>query len=174
METELSTGQQAPLFKLPDLNGTPHQLASMLGKVVVLNFWSAECPWSEKSDLEILPYIEALRGEVEYWPVASNANEPLTLLQETAVQRGLPTVLHDKNQSVADLYGALTTPHLFVIDKRGDLCYQGALNDVTFRQREPTVNYLRTAVEAVLAGKAPDPNQTTPYGCTIVRYSESS
>ena len=71
----------------------------------------------------------------------------------------------------SDLYAAVTTPHPYVLDQDGILRYQGALDDVTFRQRTPTRFYLRQAVEAVLAGHAPEPAQTSPYGCTIVRFT---
>ena len=70
-----------------------------------------------------------------------------------------------------DLYGSLTTPHIFVIDREGKLRYQGAFDDVTFRQREPTRFYLKDALDALLAGRQPEPAQTTPYGCSIVRHT---
>jgi hypothetical protein len=83
----------------------------------------------------------------------------------------LPLLLLDRNQAIADLYGAQTTPHFFVVDRKGILRYQGALNDVTFRQREPRIHYLREAVKALLLGKKPDPDTTNPYGCTVVRHA---
>jgi hypothetical protein len=58
-----------------------------------------------------------------------------------------------------------------VIDQAGLLRYQGAVDDVTFRQRTPTRYYLREAVEALLAGRQPQPQETPPYGCTVVRYA---
>jgi peroxiredoxin len=171
MDTLISIGQRAPLFELPDLQGSLHKLESLRGKVVILNFWSAECPWSKAADQELLSYISDLDAGLTLWSIASNANEPIDLLQHVAAERALPLVVHDKHQTAADLYGALTTPHFFVVDREGVLRYQGALNDVTFRQREPTRNYLRPAVEALLSGMEPDPSETTPYGCTIVRYN---
>jgi hypothetical protein len=56
-----------------------------------------------------------------------------------------------------------------VIDHQGLLRYPGALDDANFRQRDAHRFFLRQAVNAVLAGQDPDPAQTTPYGCTIVR-----
>jgi len=103
-------------------------------------------------------------------PIASNVNESPALLARAAGQRGLPLVLIDADYQVADLYSAQTTPQLFLIDQDGILRYQGAFDDVTFRQRRPTQNYLRMAVEALLAGRRPDPAQTLSQGCSIVRY----
>jgi len=113
-------------------------------------------------------------SDLALWSIASNANEPIDLLKQAASSRSLPVVLHDKDQTAADLYGALTTPHFFVVDRKGALRYQGALNDITFRQREPTMNYLRPAVEALFSGVHPNPSKTSPYGCTIVRYTADS
>jgi hypothetical protein len=62
-------------------------------------------------------------------------------------------------------------PHFYIIDPKGVLRYQGAFDDVTFRQRVSRQAYLEKALEAVLAGGRPDPDQTPPYGCTLVRYA---
>ena len=88
-----------------------------------------------------------------------------------AAERQIPLVLRDAHQQVAELYGAQTTPHLLLVDRKGILRYQGAFDDVTFRQRRPTRSYLRQAVEAIQAGRDPDPAQTPPYGCALVRYA---
>lgn len=167
MDPIIPSGQPAPLFSLPDLDGRPHCLEQERGRLVVLNFWSAECPWSERADRELLAGAVAWGERVTIWTIASNANEIEEQIRGEAARRGLPLVLRDAHQQTAGLYGAQTTPHLFVIDAEGILCYQGALDDVTFRRRTPTVNYLRQAVDARLAGRLPDPAQTPPYGCTI-------
>ena len=170
-ELILRIGEPAPSFELPDLDGVPHRLEAYRGRIVVLNFWSAECPWSERADRALQPLLEGWGSRVALLTIASNANEPLELLRHTAETRGLLRVLHDAHQEAADRYGAQTTPHLFVVDAHGLLRYQGAFDDVTFRRRTPTRNYLEEAVEALLPGRAPDPAQTPPYGCTIVRYA---
>ncbi|MCK4975476.1 MAG: redoxin domain-containing protein [Anaerolineales bacterium] len=170
MGTLIHNNQPAPGFTLPDLEGNLHPLGNYRGKVVVLNFWSAECPHAERADLELLSYLNEWESKVALLSIASNANETPDLLQRVAAERGLPLVLHDPAGQVADMYAAVTTPHLFVIDGEGILRYQGAFDDVNFRQRAPTQFYLRQAVEAVLAGQSPNPAQTLPYGCTIVRF----
>jgi len=171
METLLANDQPAPVFTLPALNGALYSLDNWLGKVVILNFWSVECPWSKRADQEMLAYLSEWGESVALCAIASNANESSAeLLEHAAAERGLPVVLVDAQQQAAYLYGAQTTPHLFVVDHGGILRYQGGLDDVTFRQRTPTHAYLRRAVEAVLAGKPPDPAITSPYGCAIVRF----
>ena len=171
LEPVLSIGEAAPLFTLLDLEGATHRLVSHGGQIVLVNFWSAECPWSARTDRAIQPLLDVWGPAIVLLTVASNANEPVELLRRVAADRGLPRVLLDVNQEVADRYGARTTPHLFAIDAQGILRYQGAFDNVTFRRRTPTRFYVQMAVEDLLAGRSPDPAQTAPYGCTIVRHT---
>ena len=168
----IPTNQPAPLFTLPSLDSRLYRLEEGRGRFIILNFWSAECPWSERGDQELLTLLPGWGPKVALWTIASNANESSELINQTAAQRSLPLVLIDSNQQAANLYGAQTTPHFFVIDPYGILRYQGALDDRTFRQRTATRFYLRDAINTLLAGASPDPAQTTPYGCTIVRHVE--
>lgn len=170
MDTLIRTHQPAHDFSLPDLDGQTHHLRDYHGQVVVLNFWSAECPHVARTDSDLAPLRKAWGDQVIWLPIASNINEPLELLQRTATERDLSLVLHDADHQVADRYGVQINPHYFVIDSEGILRYQGAFDNITFRRRTATQFYLRQAVEAVLSGKLPDPDQTPTYGCTIVRY----
>jgi len=173
------TNHPAPDFTLPDLQGHLHALIYYRAQIVILNFWSAECPWSERTDRDLnaaLPGWGAASGDdtprVVLLPIASNANEPPDMLATVAADRGLPLVLHDADRRIADLYGAQTTPHLFIVDQNGILRYQGTPNDINFRQRIATQHYLKDAVDALLRGDAPDPSETPAYGCTIVSFAE--
>lgn len=170
MDTLIPNNEPAPNFTLLDLDGEPHSLQDYRGELVVVNFWSAECPHAARVDQELLTYIKDWGESVKLISIASNANEPPDFVQRVATERGLPLVLPDPGHEVADLYNAVTTPHLFIINGEGILRYQGAFDDVNFRQRTPTQFYLRQAVKAVLAGRSPEPAQTLSYGCTIVRY----
>jgi peroxiredoxin len=171
VDAVIASGQLAPDFELPDLEGTFYRLNDFRGRVVVVNFWSGECPHSARTDRELAALLAGWGKAVVLLTVASNANEPVDLLRKAAAERGLSPVLYDARQVVADLYHAATTPHLFVIDARGVLRYQGAFDDMTFRKRTPEQFYLRQAVEAVLEDRPPEPAETKPYGCTVVRYS---
>jgi peroxiredoxin len=171
MDPLLPCRQAAPHFSLLDLNNDLHRLGDYQGRIIVLNFWSAECPWVERTDREITARLPELDNAVVLLTIASNPNEPIELLRTVSRERQLPIVLHDPEQLVADLYGAQTTPHMFVIDRNGVLRYQGAFDDVTFRKRNPSVNYLDRAINALLSGGTPDPEATPPYGCAIVRFA---
>ena len=165
----MEPGDLAPDFTLRDLEGTPHALSKYRGRVVVVNFWSAECPWAERADSQLKQWLGGWGGRVVLLTVASNVNETQELIAEVARQRGLAPVLLDSGCRVADAWDAQTTPHVFVVDESGILRYQGALDDVTFRQREPKRFYVKEAVDALLAGRLPEVASTPAYGCTIVR-----
>lgn len=170
MAAVIKIDEKAPDVSLPDLVGRPHRLMNFRRRVVLINFWSCECPHAARVDDELVLLTREWGERVVWISIASNANESLERLREVAAVRCLPQVLLDRNQKAADLYGAVTTPHLFVLDGEGVLRYEGAFDDVTFRQKTPTRAYLKEAVEAVLAGRKPEPVHTQPYGCAIVRY----
>jgi len=171
MDSRVICGQIAPDFSLPDLEGVLHRLWDFRGHITVINFWSAECPWVERSDRELVAQLPRWGEAVVLLPIASNVNEPFELLVRVAHERGLPMLLLDQHQFVAELYCARTTPHIFVIDRQGILRYQGSPNDLTFRKRAPSRDYLNEAIEALMANKLPVLEQTPPYGCSIVRFT---
>lgn len=165
----MQLNQPAPEFELQDLHGRSHRLSDDRGKIVIVNFWSAECPHSERTDHYIVSLLERWNGEVALVSIAANRNESLQLVEMVAATRGIPRVLVDAEGQVADLYGAITTPHIFILDREGILRYRGAVDNITFRKREATHFFLQEAVEALLAGHLPEPAETPAYGCTIVR-----
>ena len=108
--------------------------------------------------------------EVVLLSIAANRNESIQMIEQVIKARCLPIVLIDAEQVVADLYGAQSTPHAFVVDQNGILRYRGAIDNVTFRQRIASRFYLEEAVEALLAGRLPEVPETPAYGCAVVRY----
>jgi len=171
MEPVIRTGEAAPDFELPDLDGHPHRLASQRGRLTVLHFWSAVCPWTERTDGRVLAAVRA--AEADLWSIAANADESLDVLRRVAQARGLGLVLIDRGQRVADLYAAAATPHVFLVDSEGVLRYHGAADDARYRDPQPRRSYLADALHAVRRGLAPDPAVTMTYGCAIVRAAEA-
>lgn len=159
----------APDFELRGLDGQIHRLSDYRGRVVVVNFWSAECPHVERTDVLMLASLARWGAQVVLLSIAANVNEPVEGVVNAARSRGLPVVLRDAGHVVADRFGAEVTPEVFVIDHEGVLRYHGAVDDVSFRQRTPTRCYFDEAVEAVLAGKRPEVAEAPAFGCTIVR-----
>lgn len=165
----MEINQPAPDFELPDLKGKLHKLSDYYGRLVVVNFWSAECPHSERTDQVILDALVRWGEEVVLLPIASNRNESAQMVEEVAKTRHIPTVLLDAEHVVADLYEAVSTPQVFVIDGEGILRYRGAVDDAKFRQPKPTHYYLQNVLDALLHGRKPDMEETLAYGCAIVR-----
>ncbi len=145
---KLVIGQPAPWFQLLDLEEKQVALGDYLGRTVLINFWSAECPWAERADRFLVDW----KDRIILLSIASNANESVDLLKQEAAKRGLPVVLCDPYQRVADLYGAVTTPHVFLLDTGGILRYQGAFDDITFRQRTATRNLYSGSAQCAARG----------------------
>ena len=165
----MQLNEPAPDFELPDLQGVCHKLSDFRGRIVIVNFWSAECPHSERTDRYLLSLQQEWSDEVVMLSIASNRNESPQMVAEAARARRMPVVLIDSEHVVADLYEAVTTPNAFLLDREGVLRYRGAVDDITFRRREATQFFLRDAVDALLQGRLPQRNETPAYGCAIVR-----
>lgn len=167
--------QPAPLFELRDLEGRLYRLQDYRGRIVVVNFWSAECPISEDYDAYFNEFVDRYAPQgVVLLAVDSNTYEDERILREALSQRTLKfPVLRDPGNKVADLYGAETTPHVFVVDQKGILRYRGHVDDRSWRQKHPTTNYLELVVKALLAGESPPVRERPPFGCTINRAWET-
>lgn len=165
----LTIGQRAPDLTLPDLEGRLHILSDYLSRIVILNFWSATCPHSERVDRALLRLIPEWGERIAALWVACEPGESPDRLAAVARQRGLPIVLHDAEQVAVQRFGAQVTPHIFILDAAGILRYRGAFDDVSLGRREPERCYLKQAIEALLAGGLPDPAETTSFGCAITR-----
>ena len=161
--------QPVPDFELPALDGRLYRLSNYGGKIVIVNFWSSECPQSERTDRAIMAMFVQWRDDVSMLTIASNKNESVDVIRTISEARRLPVVLLDQNCRVADQLGAQTTPHVFVVDREGILRYRGAVDNVTFRQRLPTRFLLDEAVESLLEGRLPALAESPAYGCAIVR-----
>jgi peroxiredoxin len=160
----------APDFMLPGVGGGRFALSDWRGQIIVLNFWSAECPWSRRADVALV--YRQLSWDpkgVRIVGIASNANETDAQLRSEAQARHVKyPVLLDGDRTVANLYQAKTTPHFFVIDRQSYVRYSGALDDVTRKGQKPSTIYLDEAVQALLANRPPNPLTTAPFGSPIV------
>ncbi len=170
---EVAVGQEVRDFELTGIGGESLRLSQFRGAVAVLVFWSAECPVSAEYDAFFNGILDRYTGQqVVVVGIDSNVNYGQNEINEAAVERGVRfPVLRDPDCTIADRFGAFTTPHVYIVDTAGLLVYEGAVDDRTFRQRDATVNYVDQALDALLAGEMPPVTQTQPYGCTIVRHA---
>lgn len=160
-------GGPAPDFSLPDTTGKRHKLSDYKDKVVVLEWVSADCPAS----LFVRPAMNKLHEKyskkgVVWLAIDSTHYQTLEKIKQYKQERHVAyDILIDKDGVVGHLYGAKTTPHMFIINK-GKLVYAGAFDDGGFRRAGKT-NYVAQTLDAILAGKDVPVATTAPYGCSV-------
>ena len=77
-------------------------------------------------------------------------------------------ILDDRSGKTGKAYGAKTTPHMFIVDKKGYIAYEGALdNSPLGNKTEGVVNYVDQALAELTADKAVSTKKTAPYGCSV-------
>jgi peroxiredoxin len=177
-ETEI--GKSAPNFSLPDTNGKTRSLADFKGKYVVLEWYQPDCPFVRKhyrsGNMQSLQKEYTAKG-VAWLTINSSApgaegNYPAEKLNEIAAQDGAArsALLLDPAGAVGRLYGAKTTPDMYIIDPNGVLVYKGAIDNkrsTDLADVQTATNYVKGALDAAMAGKAVRTTATQPYGCSV-------
>jgi peroxiredoxin len=169
-------GKPAPEFTLKDTDGKPVSLASFRGKTVVIEWFNPDCPFVKyahgKGPLKAMAAQQAKKGIV--W-LAINSGAPgkqghgVGRNGEARKEYSLShPVLIDEDGKVGQLYGARTTPQMFVVDARGTIVYAGAIDNAPMGEAEGApVNYVEKALDAIGAGKKVEPAQIKSYGCSV-------
>jgi len=173
-------GTPAPDFELVDTNGNSHKLSDFAGKVVVLEWTNHDCPFVRKHyDSENMQTLQKdyTAKDVVWLSIVSSAEgkqgyvtpeEGNTVLKEEKAQ---PTAkLLDPTGTVGQLYGAKTTPHMYVVDKDMNLAYMGAIDSIPsayMKDVSKADNYVVAALDSVLAGEPVAKPSTRPYGCSV-------
>lgn len=177
---DLSVGEPAPDFALKDTQGNDQSLSAYKGKFVVLEWTNYDCPFVQKmydsATMQGLQKTYTDKGVV-WLSINSSApgkqgNYPPEAWNAMIATRGAaPTaVLLDPDGKVGRLYGAKTTPHMFIVDPSGSLIYQGAIDNVPSAEAEDVAaakNYVRAALEEAMAGKPVSEPSTKAYGCSV-------
>ena len=130
-----TVGQPAPNFTLPGGDGKPHALADYQGKFIVLEWTNPNCPFVHKfydsGTMQNLQKTETAKGVA--WLRINSASEGhqgyQTASDLAAYEKehdvAATASLLDPDGQVGHMYGARTTPHMFVIDPKGVLIYAG-------------------------------------------------
>ena len=163
-------GESAPDFTLPDQNGNQVQLSSIDG-VRVLEWLNPDCPFVKRhykaGTMKTLAAAYDDRG-VTWITVNSTHYMDLAANQQFAQANKLSQhILVDSSGKVGHLYGAVTTPHMFIIDGDGKIVYAGAIDDDPRGSKSDVTNYVSNALDEVLAGKPVSVAETKPYGCSV-------
>lgn len=177
---EVKTNRPAPDFQLTDVDGKKRTLSELKGQWVVLEWVNHGCPFVRKhydgGNMQALQK-EFTARRVCWLSVCSSAEGKQGHMtpaewRETIKTKGsaATAVLLDPNGDVGRLYGAKTTPHMFIIDPKGVLVYQGAIDDTASADSADipsSTNYVREALNQGLAGKTIEHAETKPYGCSV-------
>ena len=167
----IAIGQQAAHFQLPDTEGESHSPDGNPATVVV--FTCNHCPYALAWHDRIMEAVRDYDGRgVRFLVINSNdadryPRDSLEAMKRRVAQERWPVpYLHDSSQEVASAYGAKTTPDIFVLDGERRLRYRGA-PDSDYDDPSQNAAWLRGALDAVLEGRAPEPAETKPVGCSI-------
>jgi peroxiredoxin len=173
-------GLPAPAFTATDANGKTVSLADFRGKTVVLEWTNSGCPFVRAhydSGTMQARQREARSLGVVWLSINSGAHgkqghvDGPAARAEIAANGAAPShYLLDADGRIGRLYAAKTTPHMFVIRPDGTLAYQGGIDDkptAIEADAKSATPWALNAVKAVLAGKAPSPAVTRPYGCSV-------
>ena len=168
----VSVGDTAPDFALSDTAGNEVSLSDFKGKIVVLEWLNPDCPFVQRHYKAGTMKDLAARYEdddVVWLTINSTHYMDAEANAKFKADNGLPyTILVDQDGKVGHLYGAKTTPHMYIIDGSGALVYIGAIDDDPRGSKgEAAVNYVAMALDETVAGQAVTTAETKPYGCSV-------
>jgi peroxiredoxin len=162
-------GAPAPAFTLKNTDGKDVSLSDFAGKTVVLQWINPDCPvckgkMEDGSVAKMMADAKAADPDVVFLLINSThymADKPAANADYMKANKVSATALVDGDGAVGHAYGAKTTPHCYVIDPKGTLAYDGAIDD------KGSKNYVVEAVTAIKQGKPVATASTKPYGCSV-------
>jgi peroxiredoxin len=175
----VEVGKPAPDFTGTDINGKTIHLADYKGKIVILESDNPDCPFChnqyKSGAMQELQRDMAAKGIV--WLLVNSVSpknfahlNPEQAKKEMAAEKMDVTAwIDDSSGAIGHLYDMKTTPDMYVIDKDGTLVYSGAIDNrpQPFGDPRTAKNYVRAAVNDLLAGKSVEVSQTKSYGCAV-------
>jgi AhpC/TSA family len=178
-------GATAPDFKGTDSTGAQHTLSQYRGKFVVLEWANQGCPYDRKhylsGSMESLQRTWTAKGVVWLSIISSGVGQqgyvnPAEENEYLKKMHAAPTAaILDPTSTIARLYEAKTTPHIFVIDPTGKLIYQGAIDDKPTTDQadlKGARNYLSETLTEAMSGQPIQVASTRPYGCSVKYATE--
>jgi hypothetical protein len=177
-------GDPAPDFTATDTNGKVHKLSEYQGKFVVLEWTNRGCPYTQKhynsGNMQRLQREWTGRGVIWLTVISSAPGKQgyVTASEENAYLKQVnaaPTaVLLDPTGTLGHLYDAKTTPHIFIINPKEALIYNGAIDDrptTDLADVNGAKNYVSIALEEATSGKPVSNPTSRPYGCSV-KYAD--
>jgi peroxiredoxin len=137
--------------------------------LTVVVFLSARCPCSASHEPTLSTLAKEFGKDARFVGIHSNTDEPEAESAAYFKRAALPfPVIQDADAKLAERFGALKTPHAYVLGKDGKLLYQGGVDD-SHTSSKATRPFLKTALEALRAGRAPEITRSRAIGCVIRR-----
>lgn len=174
----LKPGDIAPAFTLKNIDGNMVSLSDYSQeKGVIVIFTCNHCPYAKAYEDRIIALDKKYRP-LGFPVVAINPNDPeiqpedcYEKMIERAKEKGFTyPYLIDEKQEVYPAYGAVKTPHVFLLQKENDqfvVRYIGAIDDNYEKPEEVKQKFVEMAVDALIAGKPVNPETTVAIGCSI-------
>ena len=176
----INIGDQAPNFSLISHQNKKISLRDFENKIIVLEWFNKGCPFVKKfyESTMMQKWQKDLTEQGIIWLTISSSakgkqgHETIGQVNETRSRWKINSThnLLDHKGEVGQLYGAKTTPHIFVIDQKMQIAYQGAIDSILSADAEDipkAVNYLKDATNALLKKNEVKIKKTKPYGCSI-------
>jgi peroxiredoxin len=173
---KVKIGDQAPTFSgipayAPNGEQSSLSLSDVKEDVIVLVFLGNHCPAVQAADDRIIDFVSDYKDKnLKLIAVSVNDvdQDRLPGIKEHMKEKKINySYGYDESQLIGRAYGATNTPHFFVLDKERKIRYIGSMDDNVMNEAKVTKHYLRDAVDALLAGKAPEVAETRPQGCGV-------
>jgi peroxiredoxin len=173
-------GKPAPDFVGTDTQGKQYKLSDLKGKRVILEWTNHDCPYVGKhygaGNMQATQQDAREKGAVWLSVISSapgtqghvSAKEADELTKSRGAQPN--AVLLDPDGKIGRTYGAVVTPHMFIIDTNGTLVYKGAIDSIRSSDQADiprATNYVKNAMAQLTAGQPVSPPGSRPYGCTV-------
>lgn len=172
--------QPAPAFSAVGADGKTIDLNAYKGKAVVLEWTNHDCPFVvkhyESGNIPKLQKEAAGKGVVWLQVVSSAPGQQghvdgATAAKVNGFRSAAPagTIL-DPDGKLGKLYGAQTTPHIFIIDAQGKLAYKGGIDSIPSTKQDDIAKaekYVSNAIAALTSGQKVATQSTKPYGCSV-------
>lgn len=181
----LPIGSAAPGFSLKGTDNKTYTLASFSKyNILVIIFTCNHCPTAQAYEDRIIQLTKDYTSK-SVAVVAVSPNDPSTVrldelgytdmsdsfeeMKKRAVQKkfNFPYLYDGKTQSMAEAYGPVVTPHVFIFDSKRKLRYQGRIDDVEKPTKTPNHFDTRNAIEELLQKKDVTTQTTKVFGCSI-------
>ncbi|MEK6800123.1 MAG: redoxin domain-containing protein [Planctomycetota bacterium] len=168
-----AVGKPAPEFALKDTSGKDVKLADYKGKIVVLEWSNYDCPFCQRhaKGKTASNIMTKFKDKGVVWlgiDSSGTCDEKKADIAKWSTESGLGyPILLDAAGTTGKAYGAKTTPHMYVIDAKGNVAYMGAMDDDKDGKNAKAKNYVEEAIDALVKGSAVATATTEPYGCSV-------